>query len=165
MIRTEAQEAFWQKFLAASGRDSSTPCYDCFHFCLDEKSANELLELVLAGKKRATAGSLPSYEREGVRSPQAGDLSILTDFDGKPHCVIRTTAVTVLPFCGMTYEICKREGEDDSLDSQAYDCGDYSNLTSGYHVVVLYPDLGEYQACRLKKGSKKAGAGRPLDAV
>ena len=50
MIRTEAQEAFWQKFLAASGRDSSTPCYDCFHFCLDEKSANELLELVLAGK-------------------------------------------------------------------------------------------------------------------
>ena len=117
MIHTEAQEAFWQKFLAASGRDSSTPCYDYFHFCLDEKSANELLELVLAGKKRATAGSLPSYEREGVRSPQAGDLSILTDFDGKPHCVIRTTAVTVLPFRGMTYEICKREGEDDSLDS------------------------------------------------
>ena len=44
-------------------------------------------------------------------------MSILTDFDGKPHCVIRTTAITVLPFCGMTYEICKREGEDDSLDS------------------------------------------------
>lgn len=110
-------EAFWQEFLERSGRDSSTTYFDCFHFELTEKLANQLLDLVLSGQKQATASSLRAFEVQGSRIPQVGDLNIVTDWAGTPRCVIETTAVTIIPFKDMTYEICKREGEDDSLES------------------------------------------------
>lgn len=34
-----------------------------------------------------------------------------------PKCVIETTNVRILPFKDVTYDICKLEGEDDSLES------------------------------------------------
>jgi|SRR5690625_241951 len=79
--------------------------------------ANELLRLVLIGQKKATASSLCSYVLKGERNPKVGDLSIVIDWEGIPKYVIKTTAVNILPFSDMTYDICKREGEDDSLES------------------------------------------------
>lgn len=108
---------FWEAFLAETKRPPDTAYYECFHFDNNEASANELLALVLAGKKMATASSLTVVEAEGNRMPRVGDLSIVTDWDGNPHCVIETTAVMTLPFRDMTYDICKREGEDDTLSS------------------------------------------------
>ena len=110
-------EEFWQDFLIYTKRDPDTQYYECFHFCMDEKSANELLELVLSGKKRATASSLLSYEKEGSRPPKVGDLSIVTDWDGNPRCVIETIAVNVYRFGDITFDICCREGEDECLET------------------------------------------------
>lgn len=73
--------------------------------------------MVLSGKKQATASSLLSYEIEGCRIPQIGDYSIVTDWKGNPRCVIETTNVIILPFNQITFDICKREGEDDTLES------------------------------------------------
>ena len=110
-------EEFWQEYLQAAGLPPDTRYLDCFHFELNERLANELLALVLSGKKRATASSLFSFEAEGIRLPQPGNHSIVTDWAGTPRCVIRTTAVTMLPFGEMTFELCSREGEDDTLAS------------------------------------------------
>ena len=112
-----APDQFWQEFLQTSGLPRETRYYECFHFELSELLANKLLALVLSGEKRATASSLFSFEAEGVRLPEVGDYSIITDWAGIPCCIIRTTAVTVLPFCEITYEICSREGEDETLES------------------------------------------------
>lgn len=108
---------FWKEFLKSTNKDSSTEYIDCFHFELTEKLANELLDLVLTGQKKATASSLWGYEIEGERIPQVGDYSIVTDWAGTPRCVIETTAVTILPYKEITFDICKREGEDDCLES------------------------------------------------
>ena len=110
-------EAFWAEFLEKTNRDANTRYLECFHFDLNERSANELLALVLAGKKRATASSLYAFEAEGCELPTIGSLSIVTDWDGNPRCVIETTAITILPFREITFAICSREGEDDSLES------------------------------------------------
>jgi uncharacterized protein YhfF len=110
-------DEFWQKFLQDTGRGPDTRPFECFHFELSERLANALLELVLSGKKRATASSLKSFESEGSPPPKPGDLSVVTDWDGTPRCVIETTAVAVLPFRDITFEICSREGEDDNLES------------------------------------------------
>ena len=110
-------DEFWQRFISACNKDKSISFFECFHFHINEEWANKLLNLVLSGKKKATASSLLAYELEGGRIPQVGDYSIVTDWDGNPHCVIETTAVTILPFNEMTYDICKREGEDDNLES------------------------------------------------
>ena len=108
---------FWQEFLAKSNKDSATQYAGCFHFGLTEEWADKLLELVLSGKKKATSSSLPAYGISGERSPQVSDYSIVTDWSGNPRCVIETTATTILPFNEMSFDICKREGEDDTLES------------------------------------------------
>ena len=108
---------FWHDFLTFANMDSSTKFLECFHFDLTEQWANKLLALVLEGKKRATASSLHFFEKTSGRLPQVGDYSIVTDWDGNPCCVIKTTDVTVLPFNEITFDICKREGEDDTLES------------------------------------------------
>ena len=110
-------QAFWEAFLRDTGRSADTPCPEAFQFELTEKWANELLRLVLEGRKRATSSSLTCYELEGERVPVPGDLSIVTDWAGEPHCVIETTQVDILPFRDMTFALCRLEGEDDSLDS------------------------------------------------
>ena len=110
-------QAFWEAFLRDTGRSAEAPCPEAFHFELTEKWANELLRLVLEGKKRATSSSLTCYELEGESVPAPGDLSIVTDWAGEPHCVIETTQVDILPFRDMTFALCRLEGEDDSLDS------------------------------------------------
>ena len=106
---------FWQDYLRQAGKDPNTRYLECFHFDVNERSANELLSLVLSGKKRATASSL--YAFPPGEAPKPGDLSIVTDWDGNPHCVIETKAVQVIPFCEMTFEICSREGEDECLET------------------------------------------------
>lgn len=63
-----------------------------WHFELTESACNQLLDLVLAGKKRATSSSPLSYRMEGEEIPKAGDLSVITDWDGVPRCVVMTTA-------------------------------------------------------------------------
>ena len=88
-----------------------------WHFVLTESACNHLLDLVLAGRKRATSSSLLSYRMEGEEIPKAGDLSVITDWDGVPRCVVMTTAVRVMRYGDITFDIAKLEGEDDSLES------------------------------------------------
>jgi len=107
--------AFWQRFLEKTGRGAETPLYESFHFDLNEKAANELLAMVLSGQKTATSSSALAFGPQGA--PQVGGLSIVTDFAGNPACVIETTAITAIPYQDMTFEVCRREGEDDCLES------------------------------------------------
>ncbi len=117
MKHSESQSEYWREFLTTTGRDTNLKCNECFYFGSSEQIANELLELVLAGTKRATASSFFSYEINNEELPKQGDLSIVTDWSGNPRCVIETLAVSIIPFKDITFDICKREGEDDCLES------------------------------------------------
>ena len=88
-----------------------------WHFELSEGPANYLLGLVLQGKKRATASSLLAYQIEGEPLPQEGSMSVITYWDGTPGCIVRITAVRVIPYREITFDIAKLEGEDDDLAS------------------------------------------------
>lgn len=79
--------------------------------------AKELLQLVLEGKKTATASLVWEYEDKPEEAPVEGGYSVVTDFDGKPKCVLRTTEVRVLPYNEVDAEFAFDEGEgDQSLD-------------------------------------------------
>jgi len=86
-------------------------------FGLTEEMANSLLNLVLEGKKRATSSSYPGYLAEGEEIPKAGDMSVITDWDGNPRCVIRDTNVCIIPFKEITFDLAGLEGEDENLES------------------------------------------------
>lgn len=94
-----------------------TKYFESFSFGVDKRIADELLTLVLNGKKRATCSSYVEYVNNNVGIPSVGDYSIVLDGNGIPKCVIRTAQVTLMKFKDMTFEICSREGEDATLDS------------------------------------------------
>ena len=107
-------EHMWAAFLATSPEATAAgTSYSAWHFCDDQASANKLAELVLSGRKRATAGSLWAYELDKEPLPRVGDLSVITDWEGRARCVIRTTSVEVVPFNAVTPEFAATEGEGD----------------------------------------------------
>jgi len=89
---------FWSEFLTKTTRAEGTPLYDVLHFADREAVANALAALVLRREKVATASLLWEHDAEGRRTPQRGDLSVVTRWDGLPLCVIETTEVQVQAF-------------------------------------------------------------------
>lgn len=88
-----------------------------WHFEITEKACNELLELVLEGKKKATSSSKEAFRIKNEHIPKIGELSVITDWSENPRCVVRTCNITILPFKDISFELAKLEGEDDSLES------------------------------------------------
>jgi len=105
--------AFWNDFAKSIGGVDDARFYEAFFFGDSEELANDLAELVLRGTKRATAGSVWSFEAEAKPLPKPGDLSIVTSWSGVPLCVIETLAVEVLPFGAVGAEFAATEGEGD----------------------------------------------------
>lgn len=155
----QACEAFWHQFLIDTGRPLDTPCYGAEHFCDNEQDANDLLSLVLAGKKRATSSCLRAYEAEGIPLPAIGCLTLLTDYAGTPKCVYRTTNVTILPFHEITFDIAKREGEDEVLDTWVKTTGAASWRRPRWTALPL---MKKRRWCLriLKSSTRKAAAAR-----
>lgn len=108
-------EIMWEMYLERIGENPNNTelKYTSWHFCDNKKDADELVELAKIGTKRATASLFLLYELEGEKVPEAGDISILTDWDGYAQCVIKNEKVSILPFRNITEEHAAREGEGD----------------------------------------------------
>lgn len=105
----------WQEYLTANGEEEATTNkrYTSWHFCDNRRDANELVELVLQGVKRATASLYACYEYEQEEVPKEGDYSIITDWDGIARCIIETIRIQLVPFGQVTPEFAATEGEGD----------------------------------------------------
>lgn len=75
--------------------------------------ADELLALVLAGTKTATASSLWDYEATGDPVPRAEEFSVVLDGAGEPRAIIETLEVRIRPFGEVDAEHASAEGEGD----------------------------------------------------
>jgi uncharacterized protein YhfF len=108
---------FWQKFCQSNPQvDSETP-FQVWYFGLGREDAEELCNLVLEGKKTATASLPAEYEKNPEDAPFPNGYSVVTDFDGHPKCVVQTTEIRVVPFNEVDSEFAFEEGEgDQSLD-------------------------------------------------
>ncbi len=104
---------FWARCRAASAVEGSPPTPPAWYFGDSVALADELIELVLAGPKRATAGSVAEYEAEGEPIPAAGDLSIVVDGSLRPRALLETTEVRVGPLSSVDDRFAWDEGEGD----------------------------------------------------
>lgn len=107
---------FWLEFCRTVPAAVDEP-YQVWFFGNSAEMADELTELVLAGKKFATASLLKTNEIDPSTAPVADGYSVVTDFHGVPRCVLQTTEIEHVRFCDVTAAFAAAEGEGDlSLD-------------------------------------------------
>ncbi|MFN8493340.1 MAG: ASCH domain-containing protein [Caldilineaceae bacterium] len=113
---SEQLENFWWTFVQSAacppGVDAGkTP--PAFAFGDNPTLADELGQLVYAGIKTATCGTLWEWEHDRDPLPQTGQLEIVLDGHGKPLCVIEMVEVTIKPYNEVDASFAYAEGEDD----------------------------------------------------
>ena len=112
MVPDEQVQRCWDELCAASGVERSA-LTAVEQFGDSPAMADELVALVLAGTKRATAGLVSDLTRQGLALPVPGDHWIALDGSGRPACVLRTTQVRVGPLDSVDASFAEDEGEGD----------------------------------------------------
>lgn len=75
--------------------------------------ADELLALVLAGKKTATCGAVRDYGAGKEAMPEVGRRDVVLDGAGKPAAAIETISLEVRRFGDVPEDFALAEGEGD----------------------------------------------------
>ncbi|MBU6330655.1 MAG: ASCH domain-containing protein [Acidobacteria bacterium] len=110
-------------------------------------SREHLVGLVLHGGKRATAGLLSEYEREGEPVEHEGELLAMVDNRGRHVGTLEVTRVEVLRFADVPDEfaVAEAEGDLDAADFRAshlaFWTGVGEHVTDDTPVVTVHFDL------------------------
>lgn len=105
-------DRYWREFCAQVHLPPGT-AHQAWYFGDTPELAHELVELVLRGPKRATAGLAEANEGLPQLKPVAGGYSVVTEHDGTPRAVIRTTQLDRRPFREVDAAFAWDEGEGD----------------------------------------------------
>ena len=102
---------FWREVAPKLGlEDHHIP--HAYAFGDSEEMAEDLLALVLSGKKSATSSLYRDYNL-AIELPKIGDYFILTDGKAIPKAVIRTSKLEIQRFLDVDEDVAKAEGEGD----------------------------------------------------
>lgn len=104
-------DEFWQHFISAGHVEQQR--FEVASFGDSVAMANELAELIMGGRKRATAGLRQASidDRQALAKP--GDHFVVVDGQGTPRCICRTSEVRVGPLISVDDEFAFDEGEGD----------------------------------------------------
>ena len=116
---TAAAERMWADYSrAVPSAVSVCPEYTVEGFGDSAALADALLELVLSGRKRATAELTEEFAARGDDLPRVGSHWIACDSTGAPRAVLRSTELRLATFDQVDAAFAFDEGEDDrSLES------------------------------------------------
>ncbi|MBB5690406.1 uncharacterized protein YhfF [Roseomonas alkaliterrae] len=110
-MKTAETDAFHAAFHAATG--VADPDYDVVMFGGGPPLADELLALVLAGRKRATAMLERDVTVKGEPAPRIGGHVVVVDGQARPRAVFRTVEVRHGPLDSVDDAFAWDEGEGD----------------------------------------------------
>jgi len=107
---------FWEKIKRETGIEGDFT--DAYGIGDSPELKQELLELILEGKKRASTTLVRESRLEGWPEPEVGQYNIVLDGDDEPAAVIRTVSVRRCRFSEVDEEHAYWEGEDErTLDA------------------------------------------------
>jgi uncharacterized protein YhfF len=109
--RSPDTDAFWQAFRQYAGLDHDQHVVGSFGD--SPEMATELVDLVVAGIKRATASLARDYGEGRESIPRPGDFVMMLDVKGRPRFTWRTTEVTIKPLSQVDDAFAWDEGEGD----------------------------------------------------
>ena len=90
--------AMWRNFKQAHPEYANEPLPNADFFHDNKEDADRLAALTVLGKKQASSSLYFLYEKYGVDLPQAGNLQIITDFEGKAQAIIRSKTVGTVAY-------------------------------------------------------------------
>lgn len=111
------------------------------------ESRQRLVDFVINGNKRATAGLLNDYDAEGEPVEHVGELLAMVDNNGAHVATLEVTRVDVLRFADVPDEfaLAEAEGDLDAADFRAshreYWTKAGETITDDTRVVTVYFDL------------------------
>lgn len=111
---TELDE-YWNNFLINTGRSMEDRCAGDLSFEAKGFVGDELLTLVLTGKKTALFSSFATFSIDGEPLPVTEELYLVLDRSETPRCVIELEEVQIIPFNEVPWELAQLEGEDEDL--------------------------------------------------
>lgn len=103
---------FWEKVKQETGIKGDF--YDAWGFGSSPEVMDELLGLILGGKKRTTTTLVMEMEIEDYPPPVEGEYNIILDGKDKPKAVIQTVSVSRAKFNEVTDEHAFWEGEGET---------------------------------------------------
>ncbi|MFT5737874.1 MAG: hypothetical protein ACJAU2_001657 [Maribacter sp.] len=80
----------------------------------NEKDANELAALVMRGIKKATSYSLLGLQYRKEPLPKIGNFLVVTNWAKEAQCIVRTTAVQLIPYFNINESNAILEGGGDN---------------------------------------------------
>ncbi len=110
--RAEAR-SFWERYVAGSGDPTSFDDVVVECFGDHRELADELIDLVVDGPKRATAGCVADYEAYDESIPSVGDRWVMCDGGGRPRAVLVVTDVRIGALSSVDDRFAWDEGEGD----------------------------------------------------
>src|SRR5258708_39314644 len=108
-MRSALTDEFWRAYREAAGLDHDDR--DVVGFGAGPEMATELAELTVAGIKRATAGLVRQFGRDGDPPPVVGGYVVLRDGAERPCAIWRTTEVRIGPLNSVDDRFAWDEGE------------------------------------------------------
>lgn len=105
----------WEKFLKEKSLDQEAKFAGSFGFEAKGFAGTERIAALLAGRKTAAFFSFATFAIDNEELPVSDEYYIVLDANHEAVCVIKTTAVQILPYDQVTWEMAAREGEDSSL--------------------------------------------------
>jgi uncharacterized protein YhfF len=111
-LRRDDALALWQEYLAHGApvsADQEEPAVE--QFGDSAAMADELIGLVLAGTKRATAALVADFAAEGEPLPRIGGHWVACDGAGVPRCVLRSVDLRLGPLASVDDAFAWDEGE------------------------------------------------------
>lgn len=113
-VNTTAAEAMWAEHLARRGiNPEAAPHHVAESFGDHPALADELLNAIMHGTKRATSSLASEYAYYDERIPQVDDHCIICDGQGEPKAILRVISVERSSFDEVDEQFAAAEGEGD----------------------------------------------------
>lgn len=101
-------EQLWGRYIKE--KDPGNLEYEAWQF---GSAPDELADLVKRGIKTATCSLYHWYENGEEKLPAEGEYSVILNSKDEAQCIIRTTRVSIVPYCDVSGEHAYMEGEGD----------------------------------------------------
>lgn len=103
---------YWEEFISKKPEYQGKK-YSSWYFGYNKEMANRLASLVVEGEKTGTSSLELGYVIDEEEIPKIGEISIITNFNNIPQCIIENTQVSKIKFKDITEDHALLEGEGD----------------------------------------------------